>query len=106
MRRAFVSLQRGTPKSGSFNEAVHEFSVADFAANPKTYKLRPIPLVSELDDATVQEIFDASQDGSRLLISVHYCYARRADGTYYRWHPYFFDTRTGKLRLWHHDRES
>jgi len=98
-QRAFAVLQRGSRTDGWNAEDVHEFSVADFVANPKKYKLRTIPLVSKLADASVIEVFDSSQDGFRLLVSVHYRYARSAGTKSYRSHPYFFDTRTGEITI-------
>jgi hypothetical protein len=85
--------------SGSKEQTVYEFSLNDYLGKPNTYVPRKIPLVSDLKDARVLEIFSASKDGSRLLISIHYCYASNAEERSFRWHPYFFDTASGTATI-------
>src|SRR5687768_14477622 len=81
---AYLVLQRGARNEGWSHEDVHQFSVRDYLTSPKTYSLQPIPLVCDLKEASVEEVFAASNDGSRLLIAVHYCYANETDGSAYR----------------------
>ena len=98
-KRAFVVLQRGSRTGGWFHEDVQEFSAPDLAASGTTYKLRSIPLVTTLEEASIDDVYSASDDGSRLLVSIHYCYARDGERRSYRRHPYFFDTRTGAITI-------
>jgi hypothetical protein len=91
--KVFVTAQ------GAKERAVYEFSVADYLAKPPTYFPRKIPLVCDLKDARVMDVFSASRDGARLLITIHYCYASDAEGKSFRWHPYFFDTASGTVTM-------
>jgi hypothetical protein len=43
------------------------------------------------------EIFDVTDDGSRLLVELHYSHKKEGDSTFYRTYPYFMDTKDGKL---------
>lgn len=98
-QRVIVALQRGSPEKGAWFEDIHEFSLADYLAAPDKYQMRAVPLKTELDDAGVQMVFSASKDGSRLLVSIHYCFKQEGTSRRYRWHPYFFDTRTGEITI-------
>jgi hypothetical protein len=97
-QKAFVALQRGS-RSGSWHEDIHEFSSTEYAAHSPTYQLRRIPLVSTLKEASVDEVFAASKDGARLLISIHYADAVTAFSKSYKQYPYFFNTATGEVTI-------
>gem|GEM_PF-3166608 len=89
---AFFVLRRGGPNSGYWNEDLHRYSTDQKEDGPVA-----IPLKTELDDASITEIFDATEDGSRLLVELHYSYKKDGNSTFYRTYPYFLSTQDGKL---------
>ena len=89
---AFFVLHRGDPKKGSSIEDLHRYS-----ADQKDEEPVAIPLKTELDEARIMDIFDASDDGSRLLIQLHYSYKKDGNSKFYRTFPYFFNTQDGKV---------
>jgi hypothetical protein len=93
-KMAFFVLNRGNPKQGSWIEDLYTFS-ADAAKSPDNPA--PIPLKTELDEAKIMKIFDAADDGSRLLVELHYSHKKDANSTSYRTYPYFVDTQDGTL---------
>lgn len=91
---AHFVMRRRSENGGSWIEDLHQF-----AAIPQQDRMNPspIPLKTDLKDAKVMEIFDSNEDGSRLLIELHYSYKKDGKSTFYRTYPYFFSTRDGKL---------
>ena len=96
-KMAFMVKRRGSPKSGSWIEDLHAFSVDSYLADPKKYELKTIKLQTKKERAVVMKIFDSSPDGSRLLISLHYAYEKEGNRTSFRQHPYFLKTADGTL---------
>lgn len=88
---AFFVLNRGDRKDGSWIEDLHRFS-AGGSTSPT-----PILVKTELKEAKILNIYNATADGARLLIELHYSHKKDAKTTYYRTYPYFLDTRDGTI---------
>ena len=76
---AYFVMHRKGKNGGSWIEDLHQFT-----ANPHQDRKNPspIPLKTDLEDAKVMEIFDLNEDGSRLLIELHYSYKKEGNTTF------------------------
>ena len=96
-KKAFMVKRRGSPKSGSWIEDLHVFSVDNYILDSEGYELESVKLKTDKERAVVMEVYSSSFDGSRLLIDLHYAYKKEGNRTSFKRHPYFLYTKNGTL---------
>lgn len=90
---AYFILKRGN-RGGAWPEDLHRF----VAEGPDaTEKPKKIPLKANLKEVTISQIHDASDDGSRLFVVLHYMTKRVGESTHYDSYPYFLNSADGTV---------